>query len=124
MILMLLRFALVLMSLPAMAANANYQGKWNISEPSYLVFVSSSACTKTCDNKYIDCGKRYGGKDMKQCASERKVCYRNCPSVTSSSECTNACNKKYIECGKGRSGRDMKQCSDERKVCYRRCPSN
>ena len=124
MILILLRFALVLMSLPAKAANANYQEQWNVVRPSYLVFVSSSACTNTCNSKYIECGKGHGGKDMKQCASERKVCYQSCPSATSGSECTTACNRKYIECGKGRSGKDMKQCSDERKVCYRRCPSN
>lgn len=124
MILMLLRLAIVLLSLPAMAADAKYQEQWNKSQSSYLVFVSSAACTNACNSKYIECGKGHGGRDMKQCVSERKVCYRNCPSAASSSECTNVCNKKYIECGKGRSGKDMKQCSDDRKVCYRRCQSN
>ena len=75
---LLLRFALLLMSLPAVAANATFLGEWNVSQSTHLVLVSTSACKKACEDKYAKCAKGNSGKDMKQCADERKVCYKPC----------------------------------------------
>lgn len=118
---LLLRFVLVLACVPALAADNNTRQHLNSSGMSPLVLVSDSACTRTCEAKYMECGRGRTGKDMKQCAGERKVCYRGCVAATSHAECTKGCDGKYVQCGKGGGGKDIKQCANDRKICYRRC---
>lgn len=118
---LLMQVALVLMPLSALAADANYQEQSNRLNSSYVILVSSSKCTGACDSEYIKCTTRKGGgKDMKQCSDDRRICYRRCAEAVSRSECTNGCESGYIQCGK-KGGKDMKQCSNDRKSCYRRC---
>lgn len=123
MISLLLQFALVLMPLSALASDAKYQEPWRGLQASYVVATAGSACTKGCESEYFRCAKKSGGKDMKRCSDERKVCYRDCSSAASRSECPKGCDGAYFQCAK-KNGKDMKQCSDERKVCYRRCSSS
>ena len=110
-----------LMPLSAMANDAISNHPTNVSRSSYLVSVSTSQCTKQCDGKYDQCAKGKTGKDMKQCAEERRVCYSRCSAAASRADCTKGCEGKYAQCGKSNGGKDMKQCSSERKVCYARC---
>ena len=110
-----------LIPLSAMASDAISNHPTNVSGSSYLIAVSTSECTNECDGKYAHCAKGKTGKDMKQCAEARKVCYSRCSAVASRAECTKGCDGKYVQCGKSNGGKDMKQCASERKVCYKRC---
>ncbi len=121
MISLVLRLVLALVCVPALAADANTRQSLNTLEMSQLSFVSDSACTRDCENKYMECGRGRTGKDMKRCAAERKLCYRGCAAAVSRAECTKGCDGKYFQCGKGGGAKDMKQCANDRKVCYRRC---
>lgn len=120
MISILLKFALLVVPFAALASEAKQQERSNSIEPSHFILTSSSQCSKGCDNEYIRCAKKGGGKDMKQCSDERKVCYRQCSAAASRAECTNGCEGAYIACAK-KNGKDLKQCNSERKACYRRC---
>lgn len=78
---MLLRsfqFALALLPFSALAVTVSYQDGTRVQFPTYVVAATGPSCTKECDSKYAKCTKRSGGKDMKQCADVRRVCYRRC----------------------------------------------
>ena len=118
---LLVRLTLIVAPVCAMAVGTTIPPPSTTIPSSYLVAVATSECTTGCDAKYFQCTKGKSGRDMKQCADERRACYQRCSAAASRTDCKKGCDGGYAQCGKSGSGKDMRQCAKERKACYQRC---